>query len=338
MRSVFLTFFLTAIGTLYAQSSSSQSNGTFEDSFNYINELFAKDQESIKFCKENSMGLNLLILDGYYVIDAHPNGRIANIECNTHTTRVYTEDTTREIPAWAKKYDIIQASQDSMIQILYETNKMGVGKIDRDEISVSFPYQDESIYSYKNFFKKLKNAGFTKIRLLGNKKQFSKEVYKKLQITKFSAKQMESWESTKYECNRVWLHISDSTLSYRTGTILKMYDIDLDSGPLVKKIMANINRKKATLSSIYKKFQNKLPRLKDVKNKEHPDAELSIVLYVEFTIAPDGNISRLKKLSSTSGNEDFDKAIEDAILSWHIENTEKKNITILKLPIEFPKR
>ena len=79
---------------------------------------------------------------------------------------------------------------------------MGVGKIDRDEISVSFPYQDESIYSYKNFFKKLKNAGFTKIRLLGNKKQFSKEVYKKLQITKFSAKQMESWESTKYECNR----------------------------------------------------------------------------------------------------------------------------------------
>ena len=100
MRSVFLTFFLTAIGTLYAQSSSSQSNGTFEDSFNYINELFAKDQESIKFCKENSMGLNLLILDGYYVIDAHPNGRIASIECNTHTTRVYTEDTpSRRHPA-----------------------------------------------------------------------------------------------------------------------------------------------------------------------------------------------------------------------------------------------
>ena len=40
------------------------------------------------------------------------------------------------------------------------------------------------------------------------------------------------------------------------------------------------------------------PRLKKVKNSEHPDAEIQYDIVVKFTIAPDGKISEIEVVSS----------------------------------------
>ena len=211
--------------------------------------------------------------------------------------------------------------------------KKNADKIDRDEINVSFPYQDESIYKYKKFFAKLKAAGFSKIRLLAKEEEFSDKVYKNLQLKKYSKKQIESWESSKNSCNKQWLHITDSKLSYSAYKLFKwgISDPDFTKKPAktrkVSQIKVEIDKNKPKLEFVRKKFQNKLPRLKDVRNREHPDAEIQ---------CEDGKISEIEKLSSTTENEEFNKAICDAVSAWTFEEADDK--TMVTLPLKFDKK
>ena len=78
------------------------------------------------------------------------------------------------------------------------------------------------------------------------------------------------------------------------------------------------------------------PRLKKVKNSEHPDAEIQYDIVVKFTIAPDGKISEIEKLSSTTENEEFNKAICDAVSAWTFEEADDK--TTVTLPLKFDKK
>ena len=331
-----LIFALTAV--LHAQSSSSLFTGIGER----LAEIIDNDVKSNEFCKANTTGLNLLILDGYFVVDRHVGGRIASIEVDASSTRIFTGDISREVPVWARVYGVSQAPSDSVIAILKEMREKNADKIDRDEINVSFPYQDESIYKYKKFFAKLKAAGFSKIRLLAKEEEFSDKVYKNLQLKKYSKKQIESWESSKNSCNKQWLHITDSKLSYSAYKLFKWGISDPDftkktaNTRKVSQIKVEIDKHKPKLEFVRKKFQNKLPRLKDVRNREHPDAEIQCEIVLKFTIAPDGKISEIEKMSSTTGNEEFDKAICDAVSAWTFEEADDK--TTVTLPLKFDKK
>lgn len=333
-----LALLLSLTAVLYAQSSSSP----FTEIGERFAELIGDDVKSNEFCKANTTGLNLLILDGYFVVDRHVGGRIASIEVDASSTRIFTSDISREVPVWARTYGVSQAPLDSVIAILEEMRKKNADKIDRDEINVSFPYQDESIYKYKKFFAKLKAAGFSKIRLLAKEEEFSDKVYKNLQLKKYSKKQIESWESSKNSCNKQWLHITDSKLSYSAYKLFKwgISDPDFTKKPAntrkVSQIKVEIDKNKPKLEFVRKKFQNKLPRLKDVRNREHPDAEIQCEIVLKFTIAPDGKISEIEKLSSTTENEEFDKAICDAVSAWTFEEADDK--TTVKLPLKFDKK
>ena len=338
MKFVFaLLLLLTAV--LYAQSSSSP----FTEIGEYFAELIGDDVKSNEFCKANTTGLNLLILDGYFVVDRHVGGRIASIEVDASSTRIFTSDTTREHPVWTRVYGVSLASPDSVIAILKEMRKKNAGKIDRDEINVSFPYQDESIYKYKKFFGKLKAAGFSKIRLLAKEEEFSDKVYKNLLLKKSSKEQIESWESSKHSCNKQWLHITDSKLSYSAHKPLKwegISDPDFSKKPAKRRKASHVkeivDKNKPKLSSIRKKYRMQAPRLKEVKNSEHPDAEIQYDIVVKFTIAPDGKISEIEVVSSSTGNEKFDKAICDAVSAWTFD--EADDVTCVTLPLNFDKK
>ena len=255
MKFVFaLLLSLTAV--LYAQSSSSP----FTEIGEYFAELIGDDVKSNEFCKANTTGLNLLILDGYFVVDRHVGGRIASIEVDASSTRIFTSDISREVPVWARVYGLSHAPADSVIAILEEMRKKNADKIERDEINVSFPYQDESIYKYKKFFAKLKAAGFSKIRLLAKEEEFSDKVYKNLQLKKYSKKQIESWESSKNSCNKQWLHITDSKLSYSAYKLFKwgISDPDFTKKPAntrkVSQIKVEIDKNKPKLEFVRKKI------------------------------------------------------------------------------------
>lgn len=338
MKFVFaLLLLLTAV--LYAQSSSSLFTGIGE----YLAELIGDDVKSNEFCKANTTGLNLLILDGYFVVDRHVGGRIASIEVDASSTRIFTSDISREVPVWARVYGVSQAPSDSVIAILKEIRAKNADKVDRDEINVSFPYQDESIYKYKKFFGKLKAAGFSKIRLLAKEEEFSDKVYKNLLLKKSSKEQIESWESSKHSCNKQWLHITDSKLSYSAHKPLKwegISDPDFSKKPAKRRKASHVkeivDKNKPKLSSIRKKYRMQAPRLKEVKNSEHPDAEIQYDIVVKFTIAPDGKIGEIEVVSSSTGNEKFDKAICDAISAWTFD--EADDVTRVTLPLNFDKK
>ena len=334
-----LALLLSLTAVLYAQSSSSLFTGIGE----YLAELIGDDVKSNEFCKANTTGLNLLILDGYFVVDRHVGGRIASIEVDASSTRIFTSDISREVPVWARAYGVSRAPSDSVIAILEEMRKKNADKIDRDEINVSFPYQDESIYKYKKFFGKLKAAGFSKIRLLAKEEEFSDKVYKNLLLKKSSKEQIESWESSKHSCNKQWLHITDSKLSYSAHKPLKwdgISDPDFSKKPAKRRKASHVkeivDKNKPKLSSIRKKYRMQAPRLKKVKNSEHPDAEIQYDIVVKFTIAPDGKISEIEVVSSSTGNEKFDKAICDAISAWTFD--EADDVTRVTLPLKFDKK
>ena len=334
-----LALLLSLTAVLYAQSSSSP----FTEIGEYLAELIGDDVKSNEFCKANTTGLNLLILDGYFVVDRHVGGRIASIEVDASSTRIFTSDISREVPVWARAYGVSRAPSDSVIAILEEMRKKNADKIDRDEINVSFPYQDESIYKYKKFFGKLKAAGFSKIRLLAKEEEFSDKVYKNLLLKKSSKEQIESWESSKHSCNKQWLHITDSKLSYSAHKPLKwdgISDPDFSKKPAKRRKASHVkeivDKNKPKLSSIRKKYRMQAPRLKKVKNSEHPDAEIQYDIVVKFTIAPDGKISEIEVVSSSTGNEKFDKAICDAISAWTFD--EADDVTRVTLPLKFDKK
>ena len=312
-------------------------------SYDEILESLGKEIEKRKFCETNAIGLNLLILDGYFVISRHVGGGVSSINADANFTRIYTSDTTREHPVWTRVYGVSQASPDSVIKILKEIRAKNADKIDRDEIKVSFPYQDESIYKYKKFFGKLKTAGFSKIRLLAKEEEFSDKVYKNLLLKKYSKEQIESWESSKHSCNKQWLHITDSKLSYSAHKPLKwdgISDPDFSKKPAKRRKASHVkeivDKNKPKLSSIRKKYRMQAPRLKEVKNSEHPDAEIQYDIVVKFTIAPDGKISEIEVVSSSTGNEKFDKAICDAISAWTFD--EADDVTRVTLPLKFDKK
>ena len=342
MKFVFaLLLSLTAL--LHAQQTpiSRAMSGLDEAFFEPIEEELKKNSENRIFCETNAIGLNLLILDGYFVISRHVGGGVSSINADANSTRIFTSDTTREHPVWTRVYGVSQASPDSVIKILKEIRAKNADKIDRDEMKVSFPYQDESIYRYKKFFGKLKAAGFSKIRLLAKEEEFSDKVYKNLLLKKSSKEQFESWESSKHSCNKQWLHITDSTLSYSARKPLKWREISGPYGPEHAKtrkashVKEIIDKNKPKLSSILKKFRKQSVLLKEVKNSEHPDAE-NYDIVVKFTIAPDGKISEIEVVSSSTGNEKFDKAICDAISTWTFEEADTE--TRVTLPLKFDKK
>lgn len=312
-------------------------------SYDEILESLEKGIEKKKFCETNAIGLNLLILDGYFVISRHVGGGVSSINADANSTRIFTSDIARELPVWTRVYGVSQASPDSVINILKEIRVKNADKVDRDEINVSFPYQDESIYKYKKFFGKLKAAGFSKIRLLAKEEEFSDKVYKNLLLKKSSKEQIESWESSKHSCNKQWLHITDSKLSYSAHKPLKwdgIIDPDFSKKPAKRRKASHVkeivDKNKPKLSSIRKKYRMQAPRLKEVKNSEHPDAEIQYDIVVKFTIAPDGKISEIEVVSSSTGNEKFDKAICDAISAWTFD--EADDVTRVTLPLKFDKR
>ena len=312
-------------------------------SYDEILESLEKGIKKKKFCETNAIGLNLLILDGYFVISRHVGGGVSSINADANSTRIFTSDTTREHPVWTRVYGVSQASPDSVIKILKEIRAKNADKVDRDEINVSFPYQDESIYKYKKFFGKLKTAGFSKIRLLAKEEEFSDKVYKNLLLKNYSKEQIESWKSSKHSCNKQWLHITDSKLSYSAHKPLKwdgISDPDFSKKPAKRRKASHVkeivDKNKPKLSSIRKKYRMLAPRLKEVKNSEHPDAEIQYDIVVKFTIAPDGKISEIEVVSSSTGNEKFDKAICDAISTWTFEEADTE--TRVTLPLKFDKK
>jgi len=337
MKFVFaLLLSLTAI--LHAQQTPISG-----PSYDEILESLEKEIEKKKFCETNAIGLNFLILDGYFVISRHVGGGVSSINADANSTRIFTSDIARELPVWTRVYGVSQAPSDSVIAILKEIRAKNADKVDRDEINVSFPYQDESIYKYKKFFGKLKAAGFSKIRLLAKEEEFSEKVYKNLLLKKYSKEQIESWESSKHSCNKLWLHITDSKLSYSAHKPLKwdgISDPDFSKKPAKRRKASHVkeivDKNKPKLSSIRKKYRMQAPRLKEVKNSEHPDAEIQYDIVVKFTIAPDGKISEIEVVSSSTGNEEFDKAICDAVSAWTFEEADDK--TTVTLPLKFDKK
>lgn len=359
-----LIFILTLAfaATLFAQSSSSQT-GDFRSSIDAVlglNPVSEKEQKAIeqqqKFCEDNTVKLNLLILDDYFVISQakeHKHSasglRATSVVPDTIVTQIYSanaapkifsSDTILQDPVWTRVYGVKQATPDSVLALLKEKFQQNKGKVDREEILISYPLQDKSIFSYKDFFSALKKIGYTKIRLVGFSKEFDANVYKKLQLKKYSEKQIESWESSKNECNKDWLRIVEDKLTF--GKRVKFHtpwDGESIPGPGVrstKGIKDILHKEIPKLSPIYKKFKKKLATLKDVKTPEHPDAETQIKIIVKFTIEPEGNISKIEELSSNSQNEEFDKLICDKVSQWTFEKADGS--TTVTYPITFDKK
>ncbi|PWJ71640.1 hypothetical protein BGX12_1022 [Fibrobacter sp. UWR4] len=340
MRRLIFTIFFAFAVALYAQKDKSQAvlNDNlncllFEDCKNASSDL----QEAHKrkaFCKENTVRLNMLILDDYFVVSQQENGKLYP---DTIVTKIYSADAIRELPQWVRVYGVKQASPDSILSILKGMYQQNKGKSDREELLISYPLQDKSIYEYKNFISAIKKIGYTKIRLVGFNNEFDAEVYKKLQLQKYSEKQIESWESSRNECNKDWLRIVENKLMY--GKRLNYQTI---SDPIiepghrsfagVKDILVKQQRK---LVAIQKKFKNKLSQLKDVKTPEHPDADAQIKVTLKFIIAPEGNISKMEIISSNSQNEEFDQCVFDEVSKWIFEKAEHP--TTLTVPFKFDK-
>lgn len=315
------------------------------DGFEDIFETIAKDAEKLrinkKFCEANTYGMNVLVLDGYFVVKYNQPFSLTTVD--VQTTRIFTSDTTRERPVWARVYNVFQASPDSVVHFLKELRKNNAGKLDQNELNFSFPYQDESIYKYKKFLGKLKAAGFTKIRLLARHEEFGAEVYRKLQLKKYSKKEIDLRESIKHRCNTSWLRITDSHLSFSAYKPIPLREeefvVPVNTGRKyrsTKGIADTVSKNRPLMDKIHKKFINVLPRLKDVKNLEHPDAPVQIEVFVKFTIDSEGKVTRVEVQSSNSENEEFDKAICDEVSTWTFEKADSESK--VTLPFKFKKK
>lgn len=331
VRLVFTIFLLNV--ALFAQEAH------LPDGFEDIFETIAKDIETSvankKFCEANTYGMNVLVLDGYFVVKYNQPFSVTTVD--VLNTRIFTSDTTRERPVWARVYNVVQASPDSVVHFLKELRKNNAGKLDQNELNFSFPYQDESIYKYKKFLGKLKAAGFTKIRLLARHEEFGAEVYRKLQLKKYSKKEIESRESIKHRCNTSWLRITDSHLSFSAYKSISQIEMVVGKGSRsIKSVRDVVSKNRPLMDKIHKKFTKSLPRLKDVKNLEHPDAPVQIEVFVKFTIDPEGKVTRVEIQSSNSENEEFDKAICDEVATWTFEKADSESK--VTLPFKFKKK
>ena len=337
MRLVFAILLLNV--ALFAQMSRSTEATRFPNGFGGIIEEMASEMEKSvankKFCEANTYGMNVLALDGYFVVKYNQPFSLTTVDALT--TRIFTSDTTRERPVWARVYKVVQASPDSVAYFLKDVRKNNAGKLDQNELNFSFPYQDESIYKYKKFLGKLKAAGFTKIRLLARHEEFGAEVYRKLQLKKYSKKEIESRESIKHRCNTSWLRITDSHLSFSAYKSISQIEMVVGKGSRsIKSVRDVVSKNRPLMDKIHKKFTKSLPRLKDVKNLEHPDAPVQIEVFVKFTIDPEGKVTRVEVQSSNSENEEFDKAICDEVSTWTFEKADSESK--VTLPFKFKKK
>ncbi|MBQ5464119.1 MAG: TonB family protein [Fibrobacter sp.] len=337
VRLVFAILLLNV--ALFAQMSRSTEATRFPNGFGGIIEEMASEMEKSvankKFCEANTYGMNVLALDGYFVVKYNQPFSLTTVDALT--TRIFTSDTTRERPVWARVYKVVQASPDSVAYFLKDVRKNNAGKLDQNELNFSFPYQDESIYKYKKFLGKLKAAGFTKIRLLARHEEFGAEVYRKLQLKKYSKKEIESRESIKHRCNTSWLRITDSHLSFSAYKHISQIELVVGKGARsIKGVRDVVSKNRPLMDKIHKKFTKSLPRLKDVKNLEHPDAPVQIEVFVKFTIDPEGKVTRVEVQSSNSENEEFDKAICDEVSTWTFEKADSESK--VTLPFKFKKK
>lgn len=334
MRRFILTFIVALAATLHAQSSSSQGSPIgsslcgllSKDTCDYINKTAA----NTKFCSEHAVRLSLLIMDDYFVISQQESGKLYP---DTLVTKIYSADTSREHPVWTRVYGVKNATPDSVLVLLKEMYQQNKDKADREEIFVSFPYQEKSIYDYKRFLSALKKIGYTKIRLVGYKEEFSDKVYKKLQLKKYSKNEIESWESSKHHCNWDWLRVAENKLMMGKPLHRIINYEPIHKGRPLKNTKAILDQGNTKLHSLRKKFKGSLPRLKDVKTPEHPDAVTQIKITLEITIAPDGSISKMEKLSSNSQNEEFDELIRQEVSRWTFDKA--VNSTKVTYPFTF---
>lgn len=337
VRLVFAILLLNV--ALFAQVSRPTEATRLPDGFEDIFETIAKDAEKLrinkKFCEANTYGMNVLVLDGYFVVKYNQPFSVTTVD--VLNTRIFTSDTTRERPVWARVYNVFQASPDSVVHFLKELRKNNAGKLDQNELNFSFPYQDESIYKYKKFLGKLKAVGFTKIRLLARHEEFGAEVYRKLQLKKYSKKEIDLRESIKHRCNTSWLRITDSHLSFSAYKPISQIEMVVGKGSRsIKGVRDVVSKNRPLMDKIHKKFAKLLPRLKDVKNPEHPDAPVQIEVFVKFTIDAVGKVTKVEKQSSNSENEEFDKAICDELATWTFEKADfESKVTV---PFKFKKR
>ena len=109
-----LTFILLLLLTAILHAQQTPISGP---SYDEILESLEKEIEKKKFCETNAIGLNFLILDGYFVISRHVGGGVSSINADANSTRIFTSDTTREHPVWTRVYGVSQASPDSVIKI-----------------------------------------------------------------------------------------------------------------------------------------------------------------------------------------------------------------------------
>lgn len=348
MLRLIFTMLLTLASLLYAQSSSSQTEGSKGTQMNTLlsDSLLSNDIGMVMannpVCKsENAVRLNLLILDDYFVVSQLENGKIYP---DTLVTKIFSPDTARQHPVWTRVYGVKKASPESVLSYLKEIFKQSNGKIDREEIFISYPLQGKSILTYKKFVNAVKKIGYTKIRIVGKSKEFSDDVYKKLQLKKYSEKQIKSWESTKSNCNRNWLRIVDNKLCIReqlkqishhdpkTISNTPPFNEGDTKARSAKDVMDVVKREKKKLNAIYNKFEKDF--LKSIKTPEHPDAK-KIEITIKFTIAPEGNISKMEIISSNSQNEEFDQRVSDEVSKWIFEKAEHP--TTLTVPFKFDK-
>lgn len=89
-----------------------------------------------------------------------------------------------------------------------------------------------------------------------------------------------------------------------------------------KSIVSTIKRHSPDLKKIFHKYL-----------KPHPGFKGKIIFH--FAIAPDGGIIELKIISSTTGNENFDKEILEKIKQWRFEPIKGKSNDIVTVPFDF---
>lgn len=329
IRFFLFTLVLVVVANLHAASTKIEIGNELdallgENCSEQDEKKFAKRQ---MFCNEKIVGLNLLILDDYFVVSkskkdgGKPNACIKKKPSvpDAALTKIYSENVSREIPAWARIYGVHYASQDSIVAVLKEIFLQSEGMADRNEIMISFPYQEKSIYDYKVFFNKLKKIGYTRIRLMAFQTEFGDKVYKKLQLKKYGGKEIKSWESVKNECNVDWLHVYDDALNYKI--IKQIKHIDYDDDYLARYLIIDKTVKKYSelLKTIQKKFKDELFASRTEKHPDHPDARFQIKITLEFVVEPNGKVSASKVISSNSGNELFNTAVCDAVSQWNFE-------------------
>lgn len=157
MRRLIFTIFFALAATLYAQKD--QSQAVLDDNLNCLLFENCKNassdlQEAHKrkaFCKENTVRLNMLILDDYFVVSQQENGKLYP---DTIVTKIYSSDAIRVLPLWTRVYGVKQATPDSILSILKGMYQQNKGKSDREELLISYPASGQKHLRIQKFYQR----------------------------------------------------------------------------------------------------------------------------------------------------------------------------------------